>query len=259
VNPGLEPARPGAQVAYVPGIDGLRAVAVVAVMVFHLVPWALPGGFVGVDIFFVISGFVVTGSLMRDSALPLPRFVLAFYARRFRRIVPALVACLCTTVVVSVAFIPQAWLSESLRSTALSAFFGFSNFALVATDDGYFAPRSEFNPFTHTWSLAVEEQFYLVFPVLLFLAISRPQTRVASAFRGLFVVLCLASLAWSAWATARAPSQAYYMLASRFWELGAGSALCLFAGLRGRIATAVGVRRLSAAGLALVQIGRAHV
>ena len=181
---------------YIPGIDGLRALAVVSVMIYHLVPGALPGGFVGVDVFFVISGYVVTGSMMRDAKLPFLEFIAAFYARRFRRIVPALVVCLCVTVLFSVALIPDAWLSNALRDTGLSAFFGLSNFTLVTGDDGYFATRSEFNPFTHTWSLAVEEQFYLLFPLVLYFGIHRSVKSGAGAGHTLVLVLCIGSLIW---------------------------------------------------------------
>jgi peptidoglycan/LPS O-acetylase OafA/YrhL len=212
---------------YLPGIDGLRALAVVAVMLFHLWPHALPGGFVGVDVFFVISGYVVTAAMVRDTSQPFGAFIANFYARRFRRIVPALVVCLCVTVGFSVAFIPDAWLSDSLRDTGLSAFFGLSNFTLVSTNDGYFATRSEYNPFTHTWSLAVEEQFYLVFPVVLYVALRH--VGGGSMARAIQIVggLCVLSLLWSAWASFESASAAYYMLPSRFWELGLGAMVCL--------------------------------
>jgi len=247
------PGRAVAGQVYVPGIDGLRAIAVLAVMIFHLIPKALPGGFVGVDVFFVISGYVVTGSLLRDSELPFHRFITAFYARRFRRIVPALVVCLCVTVALSVALIPKAWLSESLEITGLRAFVGLSNFALITSDDGYFAPRAEFNPFMHTWSLAVEEQFYVLFPLMLYYWIGRPASPGAGTVRILFAMLCAASLVWCAWATVHAPSHAYYMLSSRFWELGLG-ATCYLMGDKQRMAlkSAVGSSTLVVIGACLV-------
>jgi peptidoglycan/LPS O-acetylase OafA/YrhL len=212
---------------YLPGIDGLRAVAVIAVMLFHLWPHALPGGFVGVDIFFVISGYVVTAAMMRDTSRPFAAFIASFYARRFRRIVPALVVCLCVTVGFSVAFIPNAWLSDSLRGTGLSAFFGLSNFTLVSTNDGYFATRTEYNPFTHTWSLAVEEQFYLVFPLVLYAGLQQRRGGSVARAIGVVVALCALSLVWCAWASYHSASAAYYMLPSRFWELGLGALVCL--------------------------------
>ncbi|MBK5937897.1 acyltransferase family protein [Halochromatium roseum] len=91
-----------------------------------------------------------------------------FYARRILRIFPALIVCLLLATLLSTALIPQAWLSDSSDKTGLFAFFGISNIALVWFNDGYFSPHVEFNPFTHTWSLGVEEQFYLIFPLIVF-------------------------------------------------------------------------------------------
>jgi peptidoglycan/LPS O-acetylase OafA/YrhL len=212
---------------YIPGIDGLRALAVLAVMLYHLDPRLLPGGFVGVDVFFVISGYVVSGSLARDMAAPPRAFVVGFYARRMRRIVPALVVCLLATTIASVLFVPEAWLSRTIDKTGLYAFFGVSNVALVRLDDGYFSPTAEFNPFTHTWSLAVEEQFYLVFPVLFFvwLRLGRQRTLAGLVAVGLMPLLLVASLAWAWWQTQRDPAAAFYLLPARFWELAAGAML----------------------------------
>jgi len=254
----LVPARVVDSHAYVPAIDALRAVAVLSVMLFHLAPPLLPGGFVGVDVFFVISGYVVAGSMMRDAHLPLSRFMAAFYARRFRRIVPALVCCLLATVLVSTAIIPDAWLSHALRDTALAAFFGVSNFALVATTDGYFATRTDFNPFTHTWSLAVEEQFYLLFPPLFYLCMPRGHGQLALRARWALGVLCVASLGWCAWVSQHDPASAYYMLPSRFWELGLGAAAYLAGDAqRQQLAQRLGSERLLAIGLTLIALALA--
>jgi peptidoglycan/LPS O-acetylase OafA/YrhL len=155
--------------AYFPAIDGLRAVAVVAVITYHLIPAALPGGFVGVDIFFVISGYVVTASLVGRRGQSFLQFILGFYARRILRIFPALLVCVFAVSIIAVAFIPPGtWLGNTNRNTAVFAIFGLSNYALIWSSDGYFSPRVEFNPFTHTWSLAVEEQFYLIAPAIVY-------------------------------------------------------------------------------------------
>lgn len=216
---------------YVAAIDGLRALAVIAVMLYHLDARLLPGGFAGVDVFFVISGYVVTGSLLRDRALPFTGFLAHFYARRLRRIAPALVACLLVTVVASIALIPSTVISALFERTGLYAFFGLSNFALLARAGGYFDPRSEFNPFTHTWSLGVEEQFYLLFPLLIYAWLARPASMPGRVARALFLAACAGSLAACAYWSTRDPALAYYMLPSRFWELGAGAALaCLGTG-----------------------------
>ncbi|EMI49437.1 O-antigen acetylase [Stenotrophomonas maltophilia AU12-09] len=207
---------------YVPHIDGLRAIAVLAVIVFHLDPAWLPGGFTGVDVFFVISGFVVSASVHRLPPLSLGQSMLRFYARRIRRIAPALLACVLLTAVASVLFIPESWLSEASDKTGLMALFGFSNWVLAAIGNDYFAPKAEFNPYTHTWSLGVEEQFYLLFP-LLFLAWARgARGRWLSV--GLFALVSVASLLHAAVLGLREapPSWAFYATTTRLWQLGAG-------------------------------------
>lgn len=206
--------------SHIAGIDGLRALAVLAVMLFHLKPGLLPGGFSGVDVFFVISGYVVSHSVGSYLSQNTGQFYVTFLTRRVRRIIPALLMCLLVTALLCVLFVPPgAWLSVTMGQTALAACFGLSNFALVWLNDGYFSPRAEFNPFTHTWSLAVEEQFYLLFP-LLFLPWLRPG---ASVWRTrLLGAMAVLSLAWAAYATPRYPQVSYYLLPSRFWELAAG-------------------------------------
>lgn len=240
---------------YLAAIDGLRAVAVVAVMLFHLNNAALPGGFVGVDVFFVISGYVVTGSMLSGSQLSYGRFIAAFYARRFRRIVPALVVCLGITFLASEAVIPDGWLSRAIPDTGKSAFFGFSNYTLIRSNDGYFATGTAFNPFTHTWSLAVEEQFYLFFPLILFFSLQTDRPRIATATRLILYALGLSSLAYCAWASSQVPSEAYYLLPSRFWELGAGAAACLIGQKRREaIIGAIGMRFVLITGAAFITL-----
>ncbi|MBS1187386.1 MAG: putative acyltransferase [Burkholderiaceae bacterium] len=212
---------------YRPDIDGLRAIAVLAVMLYHLNGAWLPGGFTGVDIFFVISGFVVTGSLVSSSELSAGKFIAAFYARRLARIIPALVTMLVISCMLFVLFVPQAWLSFISEKTALAAFLGISNFVLQGNADTYFEPRSEYNPFTHTWSLGVEEQFYLIFPLLclfwLRARLNRPKHTVwVITAIGL---LGLGSLAGCIWATKVQPNAAFYSIAFRFWELVTGALL----------------------------------
>jgi peptidoglycan/LPS O-acetylase OafA/YrhL len=212
---------------YIPGIDGLRALAVLSVVAFHLRSSITPGGFTGVDIFFVISGYVVSGSLVRSEAIGFWRFALEFYRRRIFRIYPALVVCLVFSAVLQSLLIPASWLSSTSSKTAIYAFFGLSNFALVWFNDGYFSPRVEFNSFTHTWSLGVEEQYYLIFPVLVYFWMrSRDHGRLRRLTADwLLPVLVLLSFAWSAVETRQAPQHAYYLLPSRLWELGLGALL----------------------------------
>ena len=217
------------QALYAPYIDGLRAIAVMSVIVYHLNAKWLPGGFAGVDVFFVISGFVVATSVSSLERLSLPKFLLYFYARRLVRITPALVACLLATFVASALFIPEAWLSDANQQTGRFAFIGLSNFVLAHNTGNYFSPTAEYNPFTHTWSLAVEEQFYLIFPMLFFAWLSGK--RVLSI--ALLTLCFIASLMCAAWLGRVDQTQAFYMIWSRFWELGAGVLLFQSLSLRG--------------------------
>ncbi len=210
----------GSPARYYPYIDGLRALAVLSVLVYHLHgPW-LPGGFVGVDVFFVISGFVVSASIASFKGQGLWQFLAYFYARRIRRIFPALIACLLITSLASALFIPSIWLSEVNQRTGIYAFFGLSNFILAQTGRDYFAPTTEFNPYTHTWSLAVEEQFYLVFPFLFLAWLSGPRGRKLSVL--LFAATAAASVVLAGWQSQANPTQAYFLTPARFWELAAG-------------------------------------
>lgn len=212
---------------YIPEIDALRAVAVIAVMVFHLNEAWLPGGYTGVDVFFAISGYVISSSIFGHPSRQLPTYLLRFYARRVLRIIPALLVCLFVTALATALFIPDSWLSHSNWQTAKFAFLGLSNIALMRTDDAYFDPRVEFNPYTHTWSLGIEEQFYVVFPTLFFIwmayrfAVKRGRVAASSILPALLLV----SLAYSAYLTTHNPLHAYYGLGSRFWELAAGALL----------------------------------
>ncbi|MCW7540222.1 acyltransferase [Aquabacterium sp. A7-Y] len=212
---------------YIPQIDSLRALAVVAVLVYHLSGAWLPGGFAGVDIFFVISGYVVSGALLRNRGLGFKAFLLHFYDKRVLRILPALVACLLVTALATALFIPGSWLSQSNTKTLLLAFAGLSNFSLMSSGDAYFSPRSEFNPATHTWSLGVEEQFYVAFPLIYYLWL-RSLDAAPGRRRGgglLLIAAMAASLAYCIVVSGRDGLMAYYSLASRFWELGLGALL----------------------------------
>ncbi|HEU4485296.1 MAG TPA: acyltransferase family protein, partial [Povalibacter sp.] len=212
--------------SYIPQIDTLRAIAVLAVLVFHLNGAWLPGGFAGVDVFFVISGYVISASLSRSNAPTLRRFTVEFYQRRLLRILPALLVCVVVTAIFTAVFVPKAWLSDFNYVTLALAMVGLSNFSLMFTGNDYFAPRVDFNPGTHTWSLGVEEQFYFVFPVLCFLWLrnrrrDHPRRRETWALAAISAL----SLGFSVYASSHMPLTAFYSLPSRFWELGLGALL----------------------------------
>ncbi|WP_462381139.1 acyltransferase family protein [Pseudomonas sp. Marseille-QA0892] len=219
--------------SYYPYIDGLRAFAVLSVLIYHLHgPW-LPGGFAGVDVFFVISGFIVSASLASYQGKSFVQFIGAFYARRIRRIFPALIVCLLITALVSSMFIPESWLSAVNKQTGLYAFFGLSNFILASSGRDYFAPTTEFNPYTHTWSLAVEEQFYLVFPLLFIAWLVGGRGRALSM--GLFSVGAVASVIYADWQLGQNPTAAYFLTPGRFWELAVG--VLIYQAVAGRAET----------------------
>lgn len=194
-------------------IDGLRAVAVVPVVLFHANPGLLPGGFLGVDIFFVISGFLITALLIED--LQDGQYSLArFYERRARRILPALLAMVGVTLLLAWALMVPHNFGPTAHSAAAAAAFVSNVFFWQTTD--YFDIEALGQPLLHTWSLAVEEQFYILFPVLLALFWRRVRLRWVVA--GL-IVLTLASLALAAWGAVVHPKINYYFTFSRMWEL----------------------------------------
>jgi peptidoglycan/LPS O-acetylase OafA/YrhL len=250
-----EGAMTSKSLTYAPYIDGLRAVAVLSVMAYHLNGAFLPGGFTGVDVFFVISGFVVAAAAADAGTLSVRGFLAWFYGRRLFRIAPALIVCLLVTTLAFTMLIPSALMSDAIQKAGTAAFFGLSNFALVKSNNDYFAPLASLNPFTHTWSLAVEEQFYLVAPAIFILW--------ARGRRGLAVAVTVAALVASmlcAWWLGRGqPVLAFYMIYSRFWELAAGVLLFQmlaltghpFGGARPASWVATGGATLAAAALAV--------
>lgn len=211
-------------------VDGLRAVAVVAVMLYHLDAALLPGGFVGVDVFFVVSGFVVSASLAGHRAEAALAFLARFYARRLARLMPALLTMLVATIAAYVLLVPRAWFNRAADDVAQAAFWGFSNLVLDHQAVSYFEPRAELNPFTHTWSLGVEEQFYLVAPLLLLWAF-RSEARPAAHSRAVGLLALLAALSLAAClhhGVVQGARHVFYPLVFRFWELATG--VLLFVG-----------------------------
>lgn len=206
--------------SYRPDIDGLRALAVLPVLLYHAHVPGFGGGFVGVDIFFVISGYLITGIIARE--IDAGDFsIINFYERRARRILPALFA------VIAFVLIGASWLYlpgdfESVPRSALAAL-GFLANVWLFMEAGYFQAAAETMPLLHTWSLGVEEQFYIIFPVIL-IAIAR----IAPAWRLRAVMtLAIGSFIWAVAKQADTDSFAFYLLPPRAWELMIGSLLAL--------------------------------
>ena len=201
-------------------IDGLRAVAVLAVVLFHADFTLFSGGFVGVDIFFVISGYLITGIIIAE--LRAGRFSLArFYERRIRRIFPALFTMIaCSTVAALFLFMPTELkdYSQSLAAAALS----LSN-VLFWSEAGYFDAPAELKPLLHTWSLAVEEQFYFFLPLLLLFVFRYLKGRVLAACTAIAAVSFLVGV----WQVRADPSGAFFLLPARAWELLLGALLAV--------------------------------
>lgn len=232
--------------AYRPEIDGLRAIAVAAVVLYHMEPTLLPGGFAGVDVFFVLSGYLIT-SLLAAEWQAHGRIDLAdFYARRVRRLMPALWLVILSVMVLSVFLLGH--LGEPyyrVLDSAMASLAFVANVHFLGASGDYFAGPSDELPLLHLWSLAVEEQFYLVFPLALGWLLSRGK---ASARRWLWLASLLSLLLAEHW-IAELPAHAFFHMPARFWELAAGALVALSPPLAER---GLLPRMLAGAGLVLV-------
>lgn len=228
----------GTKKALRPDIQGLRTFAVVAVVLDHLLDWP-SGGFVGVDIFFVISGFLITGLLLREQERTGTISFKGFYKRRAKRILPASLLVLAVTLGASYFVFGAARFTSVLWDGLAAALFaGNWRFAAVGTD--YFQADGPVSPIQHYWSLAVEEQFYFVWPWIMLLIFAlvarRGKPGAARAGAGVAIALLSAgSFAWALWESQNNNGVAYFSTFSRTWELGIGAIIAVIAPALGRI------------------------
>ena len=228
---------------YRPDIDGLRAVAVLSILFFHVGIKHFSGGYVGVDIFFVISGYLITSIIVRELAAG--EFSIArFYERRVRRILPALTVVVVATLLAGLVFLSPAQLEELGRSATATSVFSSNIFFFLGS--GYFDGSSELKPLLHTWSLAVEEQYYILFPFLLMLIAKRFSSRFGVWLISIGLISLLACIYW----TGVNGSATFYLIPFRAWELLIGSVLALQ--LIPKLEGAAARNALSTAGLAMM-------
>lgn len=243
--------------AVFPEVQALRAVAVVGVLLYHLWPGRVPGGYVGVDVFFVISGFLITAHLMREVRVDGTVRLGRFYARRARRLLPAAFLVIVVTGIAAAWLLPLRHWLQVFRELAASALY-VENWALAGDSVDYLAQNNNIaSPVQHYWSLSVEEQFYLVWPLLIllgwwlatrFIKLEHRRLAVASVLGIVFVASLVSSIVYTAWQ----PGPAYFGTHIRAWEFAAGGLLALFyrrteshAGLR-TIASWLGLAAIAA-------------
>jgi len=203
-------------------LDGLRAFAVIAVIINHFNKDLLPSGYLGVDIFFVISGYVITSSLDGRKSINFLDFISGFYQRRVKRLLPALSFYILLTSILTHLFIQNA---SNYYLTAATSILGFSNIYLTIKSVGYWGIDAMMNPFIHTWSLGVEEQFYFIFPFLIWFSGFGKQTN--KSYRSLSIVIFFISLISFIYYLylhlySNNQSAIYFLMPNRFWEMATG-------------------------------------
>lgn len=212
-------------------IQALRALAIVSVLVFHVWPERLTGGYVGVDIFFVISGYLITGQLWRQEQRTGKVDFKDFWARRARRLLPASLLVIALTTVATFFFTTASWFNK-VHNEAYGATVYVQNWVLIKKVTNYLTDDGTKSPFQHFWSLSVEEQYYIFWPILLFAALLLVRT-FPKIFKNkvvlltLLTVILVASFAFSVWQTRELPKEAYFNTFTRAWEFAAGALLAI--------------------------------
>lgn len=248
------------RLGYRPDIEGLRAVAILLVVAVHAGAKWLPGGFVGVDVFYILSGYLITGLLVQEAATSGRLGFANFYARRLRRLLPALLLMLAVTCILAKLLMPPTELPNQAANAASAALW-LSNFQFAFWNIDYFSPSSDTALFLHTWSLGVEEQFYLVWPLLVVVTIgawkyARRAPNVAR-LKWLFGGIFIASLALSLYWTRSSPMFAFYLMPSRAWQFALGALVFLVVGspafkIHSVAARSTWIRPLGWLGLAMI-------
>jgi peptidoglycan/LPS O-acetylase OafA/YrhL len=212
-----------------PDVEGLRAIAVGLVLLYHAGLPSLSGGFVGVDVFFVISGFLITGLLVKEVQRTGTISLAGFYARRAKRLLPAAATVLATTVALTMVFIPRVSWEEIGGDIVASALY-VVNWRLADRSVDYLAEDSEASPVQHYWSLAVEEQYYLVWPLVLLAVVFLLRKRGKQLGNHLWIglgLIAVPSFAWSVYYTMAEPPVAFFVTTTRMWEMAIGGAVAL--------------------------------
>lgn len=236
-------------------VQALRAVAVALVVAYHAAPGAVPGGYVGVDVFFAISGLLITSQLLREADRRDTVVLRRFWARRVRRLLPAALLVLGVVTVVTLVFVPVARWEQILAEVRASVLY-VENWQLASSSVDYFAAAESPSPVQHFWSLSVEEQFYVLWPLLLIAGLAFARGLVTAPRRAVVTVIATAtaaSFAYAVWRTAVDPVPTYFSTPARAWEFGAGALLAL-AGARAARAPDAARALISWAGLAAIVV-----
>ncbi len=239
----------------IPEIQGLRAIAVITVVIYHIWPSAIPGGFTGVDIFFVISGYLITNILVKDLIQNGHVDYIKFYSRRVARLAPAAGAVILCTLIFHQVFSPL--YHKQIFDESISSTFFYQNWKLAYDAVDYLDADNPASPLQHFWSLSVEEQYYLFWPLLIFVLsigfAGRKKALTREWIRNILVIITITSLAYSIYQSYTNGSFAYFNFFTRIWELGIGSILAVtvfWQKLQQRLYGLLGL-----AGLALIVLG----